>query len=266
MSLVTVLGDAATTTTLALAAGWPDEVLVLEADHRGGSMAAWLDLPASPTLSTAVTRASEGAWPAVRDVAHDAAAGLRVVTAPIRTIEATRAIAEAERHVLPALSALDRPVVLVDAGRAHPGAIGAPDGVPPVLLASDVVAVVHHQSRQSSRAAAVRIERLADLVEAVVAAAPSVATVLVLIGERPFEPAEIARFVAEDRTLAGVVVLADDPLSAAVLAGRSGVSARRLARLPLMRTARRAAATLDRMVAASRGGVPGVDEPVEVEP
>lgn len=253
MSLVTVLGDAATTTTLALAAGWPDEVMVLEADRRGGSLAAWLDLPSSPTLSTAVTRAADGGWPAIEAVAHEAPAGVRVVTAPVRTIEAARAVAEAERHVLPALSALDRPVVLVDSGRADLGGVGAPDGLPPVLLASDVTVVVHRQSRHSARAAAVRIERLADLVEAVIAASPSTATVLALIGDTPFEAAEIERFVSEERALAGVVSLADDPLAAAVLAGRSGVSARRLARLPLMRTARRAASVLDRLVLSVRG-------------
>lgn len=252
MSLVTVLGDVTTTTALALAAGWPDEVLVVEADPRGGSLAAWLDLPASPTLSTAVTRAADGGWPAIEAVAQRAVAGPMVVTAPVRSVEAARAVAEAERHVMPILAALDRPVVLADTGRVDGVSASGPHGLPGVLLASDLVIVVHRQARQSARAAAVRIERLADLVGAVVAATPTTPTVLGIVGEAPFDAVEIERFVAEERTLAGVLSLADDPLAAAVLAGRSGVSAKRLARLPLMRTARRAAGLLDQLLAGTR--------------
>lgn len=258
MSLVTVLGEATTTTTLALAAGWPGEALVVEADPRGGSIAAWLDLPASPTLSHAVTRAADGGWPAIEAAAHRAPAGPMVLTAPVRAVEAARALIEAERHVLPTLASFDRPVALLDAGRVDGASAVGPGGLPAVLLVSDVVVVVHRQARQSARAAAVRIERLADLVGAVVAAAPTTPTVLAVVGDAPFGPAEIERFVAEERTLAGVVLLAGDPLSAAVLAGRSGVSERRLARLPLMRSARRAAALLDRLVTSARDARPEV--------
>jgi len=49
---------------------------------------------------------------------------------------------------------------------------------------------------------------------------------------------EIARFVGTDALVPPTVFeLADDPLAAAVLAGRSGVSPRRLLRLPLLRSA-----------------------------
>ena len=58
------------------------------------------------------------------------------------------------------------------------------------------------------------------------------------IGTDPFDPVEIESLVT---TTTGAIVthvgLADDPLSAAVLCGRTGVSARRLRRLPLMRSA-----------------------------
>lgn len=266
MSLVTILGDATTTTTLALAAGWPDEVLVLEADPRGGSMAAWLDLAASPTLSTAVTRAADGGWPAIEAVTRRTPAGPLVITAPVRSVEASRAIAEAERHVLPILAALDRPLVLADAGPADGLAPTTPHGIPSLVFASELVVIVHRQARQSARAAAVRIERLADLVGAVVAAVPTTPTVLAVIGEVPFDAAEIERFVAEERTLAGVVVLADDPLAAAVLAGRSGVSAKRLTRLPLMRTARRAAALFDQLLVPGVGPRPTRDDRSGVGP
>ena len=64
MSLVAIAGDHATTTTLALAAAWPvsDDLLVIEADPRGGSLAAWLDIPLAPSLSAVVTRATGGEW------------------------------------------------------------------------------------------------------------------------------------------------------------------------------------------------------------
>ena len=43
MSVIAVIGDCATTSALALAARWPaDDVVVLEADRTGGSLAAWL--------------------------------------------------------------------------------------------------------------------------------------------------------------------------------------------------------------------------------
>lgn len=219
-----------------------DDVLVLEADPTGGSMAAWLDIPVSPSLSTVVTRAGAGGWPAIDALARETASGLRLVPAPVRSLEAVRAVAEAERHVFGVLAGLDRPVVVVDAGDVLP-ALGAPA----VLRHADVAVVVHRQARQSARAAAVRLERLAELVDVVVSA--DVPMILAVIGATPFEPAEIARFVAgadrdaeEDAASAAeaippVVGIADDPLSAAVIAGRTGVSARRFARLPLARSA-----------------------------
>lgn len=259
MSVVAVVGDATTTTTLALAATWPDEALVVEADPTGGSVAAWLDLPASPTLSTVVTRAPAAGWPAVEQLAHDAPSGVRVVPAPVRTVEATRAVAEAERGVLPLAAELDRPVVLADLG-----ARVAAHGPPSALSSSDVAVVVHRQCRSSARAAAVRLERAAELVDAV--AATGVALVVAVIGRTPFEPDEIGRFLATDSggrpeppgagPGATLVELPDDPLSAAVLAGRSGVSARRLARLPLLRDARRVAVTIAARLEAERAVAP----------
>ena len=56
MTIVAIVGDCTTTTCVALAAGWPvdDEVLILEADPSGGSLAGWLDTPNSPSLATIV--------------------------------------------------------------------------------------------------------------------------------------------------------------------------------------------------------------------
>ena len=56
MGIVALVGDATTTTAVALASAWSadDEVVVLEFDPSGGSLAAWMDTPAVPTLSTFV--------------------------------------------------------------------------------------------------------------------------------------------------------------------------------------------------------------------
>ncbi len=56
VTVIAVVGDATTTTAVAIAVGWPaaDEVIVLEADPSGGSLAAWLDTPSQPSLATIV--------------------------------------------------------------------------------------------------------------------------------------------------------------------------------------------------------------------
>jgi MinD-like ATPase involved in chromosome partitioning or flagellar assembly len=118
MTLVAVVGDCATTTTVALAAAWPadDDVVVLEVDPRGGSLAAWLDLPASPTLSTAVTLAPDGDWSVIEPLVRTAPAGLRVLPAPARAVEAARAVAEASMSLLQQLAARAEPIAITDCG------------------------------------------------------------------------------------------------------------------------------------------------------
>jgi hypothetical protein len=130
-------------------------------------------------------------------------------------------------------------VVLADMGRRHPG-----DIAPALVGSAATTLVVHRQHAASAAAEAVRLERLVELVERV--AATSHTVMLAVVGADPFEPAEIAAHIdaSVPGTLAGVVTLADDPLAAAVIAGRAGVSANRLRRLPLMRSAASAAAHL----------------------
>ncbi len=232
MSLVAIAGDHATTTTLALAAAWPirDDVLVIEADPRGGSLASWLDIPVAPSLSAVVTRATAGEWPVIERLSRVTSSGLRVIPAPVRAVEASRAVAEASRSVLPTLASLASPVVLADTGPV----VGA-GGLGAVVAQSTLTLVVHHQAQQSARAAAVRLERLAECFEQLTAGA--IETALAVIGHAPFDADEIAGFVGVGAVAPPTVFeLADDPLAAAVLAGRSGVSRRRLLRLPLLRS------------------------------
>ena len=131
--------------------------------------------------------------------------------------------------IFPTLAPLVSPVVLADAGPF--GAAAAP---PAVVAQSTLTVVVHHQAPQSARAAGVRLERLAECFEQLTSG--GVEAVLAVIGRAPFDADEIAGFVGAGAAAPAVFELADDPLAAAVLAGRSGVSRRRLLRLPLLRS------------------------------
>ncbi len=244
MTIIAAIGDCTTTTCIALAAGWPGEVLVLEGDPSGGSLAGWLDTPSSPSLATIVANigglnASDGSvMSTVSTMTHHSASGIGFVAAPLRSLPARRAIEEAAAVVVPALAS-SGVMVLADIGRRHPG-----DVAPALVGSAATTLVVHRQHAASAAAEAVRLERLVELVEHLAATAHTLT--LAVVGADPFEPAEIAEHIdaSVPGTLADVFTLADDPLAAAVLAGRAGVSANRLRRLPLMRSAANAASRL----------------------
>ena len=233
MAVVAVAGDASTTTAVALAAAWPadDDVLVLEADPAGGDMAAWFDMPVQPSLSAVVTRLLDGSWPEIDRHTRLAATGTRLIPAPVGAAEAAQAVAESNRVLVPALAAMRSPTAIVDVGSPPP----SPAGHPAVASAA-VIVLVHRQATQSAGAAAVRLERFADQIVAL--SSSSAPVVAVVIGGRPFDVVEISRFLTGSVGELPVVALPVDELAAAVLAGRQGVSARRLTRLPLLRAAR----------------------------
>jgi hypothetical protein len=112
---------------------------------------------------------------------------------------------------------------LVDAGRLR-------SVVPPVVRHAAATVVCHRQFAGSPAAAAVALERIAETVGLVRAC--DVPTVVALIGDRPYPADEVQQFVG-----APVVVVASDPLAAAVLAGRAS-SVRRLGRSPLVASVR----------------------------
>ena len=141
-------------------------------------------------------------------------------------------------------------MTIADVGRLPSSAV-----THPFLGAAAVSLLVHRQGTQSARAAAVRLERLAEQVAALCASSAPV--IVAVVGSRPFGVAEIQRFVAEaagvgDRPVR-IAALPDDPLTAAVLAGRTGVSARRLARLPLAKGARELAGLVSEVLAPASG-------------
>jgi len=145
-----------------------------------------------------------------------------VLVAPTGAVEAAAVVMAATPSLLPVLHAVASPVVIADGGRLR-GTLSQ------LVLHADVVVVAHRQHSGSAAAAALGFERLADLTSQL--AVRSIATVVALIGDRPYAADEVAAFIEADC----VVTIADDPWSAAVLAGRAG-SAMRLRRSPLMRS------------------------------
>lgn len=252
MSLVAVVGDASTTTALALALCWPSgvEVLLAELDPSGGDLAGWLDVTEQPGVASAVAAAPTGSWPVVAEQVQTTPAGLRVLVAPLRAGEAMVAIREAATRLVPTLSALDAPVVVADCGRQHPNALS------PVVTQAGLVVVGVRQPRTSARAAAVHLDRIGELIDAL--AARSIPTVAAVVGEEPYTATEIAGFLGGDTTPLTTVVLADDPTGAAMLAGRERLG-RRAAKCRLLRSAAIAAAEVAVRLQAARS-VPVVRE------
>lgn len=246
MAIVAVGGDLCTTTSVALAASWPvaADLVMVEADPSGGDLAAWFDMPVEPSLSTVVTSVLDGAWPEVERHTRLAANGIRLVPAPANAAEAARAVAESERTLVPILATLRSPVVVADTGR-----LAASSLEHPFVAAAAVAVIVHRQSTQSARVAAVRLQRLTDQIDRF-GATP---TVVAVVGGTPYGLDEIDRFVHDAVGQTTVVALPFDELAASVFGGRTGVTPRRLSRLPLMRAGRDLAAATERVLAGTTG-------------
>jgi len=186
---------------------------------------------------------------------------LEIVTAPIHPLEAERAVAR-----LPIASPLTletshwrewcaERTCLIDLGSRPHRPLEALN-----LSAVDLLVLVVAQRPSSEGAAAAHIGRMtgvADQLRASAGAQPSVA--VLVIGDRPFDPFEVGAHVrsrlgvvshervgdeAANDPHSGVFAFPSDPLAAAVLAGRAGMSARRWSRTRLGRAATFAAREL----------------------
>jgi hypothetical protein len=226
MSIVAFVGEGSTTTALAGAICWPNrDAVLVEMDPSGGCLSAWLDVPRAPGLRDLVSRIGTANDDAAQIAASAqvSAAGPRVVVSPLRAVESAAVVHAAGRSLLPALEAATQPF-FVDAGRMR-GVLS------PAVRHASLVVVCHRQFPGSSPAAAAALEHVAESVGVI--RTLDVATVVALIGNRPYPADEVESFVD-----APVVALPVDPWSAAVLAGRPG-SAHRLQRSPLLVGARR---------------------------
>lgn len=244
MSVIAVMGEGSTTTTLALAAAWPGgrEVVAMELDPSGGDLAAWLDVPQHPGLSSLVASAQAHAWPQIAAHVQSPQPGFGVLVAPVRATEAAVVVREAASRVVPTLAALEEVAVLVDCGRVVPQAI------PPAAFQSAVVALVVRQRPMSGPASVARLDRCAEIADVLTAA--GVPLIVCVSGPFPYGQGEIAAFISGAAEPVETVELPEDPHGAAVLAGRP--SGRRSAgRSRLVRAAGPVAAAL-----AVRAGLP----------
>ena len=205
MPTVMVIGDAATTTSVALAATRRGRVEIVEADERGGSLAAWWGLDPATRAARALGREID------------------VSLLPHHPAEAAHLIGLAEPT-----SAADG-LRVVDAGLPlhHPGRH-------PWVAVTDVALIVIRQGWGTSRMVARRVERGTHLANRLIGSVPSV--VVAVIGGSPFRPSDIGA-----HALAGlggdgtVVALPEDPRAATMIADPAAVGERRWRRTALAR-------------------------------
>ena len=194
----------ATTTAAALALTWSGAVVLAEMDPSAGDLAAWWDLTESPGIGTAVTDIHRPDW--ITANTQQAASGVLVMPAPLRAREASGAVGEATRSVLPALCAYRDVTVLIDTGRSTHVPAAATAG-------ATVVVIVAAQIPDAPRATAAILERTGDLADTF--ASNAVDAVVAIIGTDPYPLGAIENYVGTT-----CHAVADDPLGAAVIAGR----------------------------------------------
>jgi len=218
-----------TVTSLALAAVWPRPVLVAECDPAGGDLAPRWGLPPAPsmlTLAAAARRRLDAGelWRHTQRLPGSDDAGRASVLLGPPAAEQALALGSLWGALGPALAGLPEADVLADCGRLLPG---APSGQ--LLGHADLVLLV---ARPSAEGIAHARTRLLALQEA------GLPVGLVLVGQRPYGPAEVREALdAAGLRPSLVAAVADDPRAAGMLAGEPG-SPRRLATSLLIRSAR----------------------------
>jgi hypothetical protein len=224
-----------TTTALVLAASWPDprRCLLVEADPFGGVIAARYGLTDTPGLSTLAAQSRRGLdTAAVEEHVQQLPGGLPILVGPASP-EETQAVWRDVAGPLAEWAGNQHDVdVIVDRGRLLPGP--PPNG----LADRGPTLVVTRPTLDQLRPASIRQAALA---------ATGVDTSLLLVGECPYGPEEVA--ITMGVTVAGSV--AWDPRTAAVLTGAQGAM-RDLRRTSLVRSA----ATLAESLGAPFGSVP----------
>ncbi|MBW3643575.1 MAG: chromosome partitioning protein [Actinobacteria bacterium] len=211
-----------TATVLAVGASWPTTPapVVVEADPDGGVLAARYSLGRSgesPGLTSLATAARRGLgagelWRHTQELPG----GMGVVVGPDGADSVIAALRSAGQEVGTWLAAQPDVVALADCGRLRPGS----PALDLVRCATRLVVVVRP-----------RVEELQALAQRVAALAQLAPLGLVLVGERPYGPAEVGEHLGVE--VLGVV--ADDPRGAQALEG--GASVRVLRRSPLARSA-----------------------------
>lgn len=209
-----------TTACLALAAVWPPdrEVRIIEADPDGGTLAARLGLAADPGLSTlaVASRRSLSDEELARHLQPIPGGNVPVLVAPPTAEQVARSLDMLGDRLLSHLRGLATDA-LIDVGRLRPGGPAWP-----LAQSADAVLLV----------ARPRVEELQQLPARLRSLRATPGRVgLLLVGDRPYPPAEVA--AALDVEVVGELV--DDQRGAAAL---NGDTRQDLARSPLLRSAR----------------------------
>ena len=210
MSLVVVTAapgnPGVTTTALALTAtaGERDDAIMAECDPSGGDVAGWIGGAADPSWVSAVASADRS-WAGFCRHLRSLPSGQQVMLAPSWSAHAEATIDEAADRFGPLLASLTDALVVADTGRC----------VAPTAWhrRADEVVVVVRQEPASAHATVPRIDRSVELVRRLQAVARQVG--VLVIGSRPYDPAEIAE--TADAPLVGAVP--HDPGAAALLSG-----------------------------------------------
>ena len=210
MSLVVVTGapgnSGVTTSTLMLTALVPEgqQVAMLECDPSGGDVLGWLNSTGSPSWVSAVASPNRS-WDGFCRHMQQLPSGQKVMAAPPRSGRAALTVSEAADRFGTMLSALSDVVVFADCGRATE--------ISQWHRLADVVVVQVRQEVGSAYATVSRVERTIELVRRLQQARCRVR--LLVVGERPYSPGEIAEMV--DVELLGAVPV--DANAAALVAG-----------------------------------------------
>jgi hypothetical protein len=247
MTAVAVLGSpgsgAVTTTAFLLSALVPDGVPVVlaEGDPSGGDLASWARLKDSLGWSSAVA-SGDRSWDGLRSHLQQLPSGLNVLVAPTHTAQAQVVTREAAKRFGPLLRSMAEVTVFVDCGRIA-------GEIPAWALASDLALLVVRQAASSEGATTARIDRARECLGLLHAARVPVG--VIVIGARPYPPAEIASVLLTDV----IAVLPEDPSGAALAAGAWTVG-RGASRSPLARAARELSARLTEAIGGLGSVVP----------
>ena len=156
-----IKSGAATTTALALGATWPTDaqVVVVEADPKGGDLAAKFGLEREPDLvSLSVAARRDHDVSVISGHAQALPGGLRVVAAPPGTDQAASAVGLLGRDAGPLWSAAAESedlVVIVDVGRLDPGSAAQA-----LVAASGALVLVARPDLAEAHALAARLDHL----------------------------------------------------------------------------------------------------------
>ena len=251
----------ATTTALTLASAWPTQALVVEADPNGGDLAIRLRtkdgaaLPEAPTVLTVAAAARTSRSPDLTArYAHRLTEGVSVI---VGQLAAEQSAGVVDWESFGSALAASEAAVFVDLGRLHAGS-----RLMPVAAMADVVIIVGRPDPGSVIRLRDRLNRLAPELAAIGGRPGRLFPVLVSVNRHGrADVDDLSRILAESPArpfLVGAAFLAFDPRAVGRLESAEE-PAGRLARTPLLRTARDVTAELRRLLGGTADLTAGVE-------